>query len=53
MGMTKDQDTLFDLVNKHSDMQDLIETISDPEVKRLIEVWEEHNDEMRGDSSEN
>ncbi len=39
--MNKKQDKLFDLINDSGhDMEDLIETISYPEVDRLIETWE-------------
>lgn len=40
--MNEEQDKLFDLVNESDhDMEDLIETISEAEITRLIEIWEE------------
>lgn len=40
------REKLWDLVSDTShDMEDLIETISDTELKRLIEVWEKFKEE--------
>ena len=40
--MNQEQEKLFDMINDtNHDLEDLIETINDKEITRLIEVWEE------------
>ena len=48
--MNKNQNELFDLINDNGyDMEDLIETINDKELIRLLEEWNETIEDDRND----